>query len=98
MHENVLAEGRSPKARTMPVPSDHGALRRIEARRRAAFRAAHPEQARSQVGPWGAFHAEARESGVAKTLRRVDAVALTLMSAWVLAQWPFAVSLIIGWI
>ena len=90
------------RARNFPVPSDHAVLYRIEARRRAAMRAAHPEKARAQVGPWGAVPpappAAPRENRVTRILRRVDHLALGLMSAWVLAQWPLAFSLLLGWL
>ena len=106
IQDNAFQGGRQTappkgKPRAFPVPSDHSALRRIEARRRAALRAAHPEQARVYVGPWGAAPSEpARrpESRIASTLRRVDTIAMGLMSASVLALWPFAVSLLMGWI
>jgi hypothetical protein len=65
------------------------------------MRAAHPEQARAHVGPWGVAPpepAERPERRISKTLRCVDTIAMGLMSAWVLAQWPLAYSLLQGWI
>jgi hypothetical protein len=82
-------------ARAIPVPSEYEAFRRYRADycRKAAL---VNRRAANDVAPTRAKPAVRAESRVARALTVVDNIAMSLMSAYVLALLPFAASLLLG--